>query len=89
MLTVAGVPLSLFPSPSEPSTPPAQTAGHDWCIIKLAFPGQILGFDVDTSFFTGNFAPRCSVQAATIDDETVCVCVCVTDCSTLYLPLLN
>lgn len=46
-------------------------AGHDWCIIKLAFPGRILGFDVDTSFFTGNFAPRCSIQAATVDDEPV------------------
>lgn len=51
--------------------------GHDWCIIKLAFPGRILGFDVDTSFFTGNFAPRCSIQAATVDDEPVRGSMCM------------
>jgi allantoicase len=27
--------------------------------------------DVDTSFFTGNHVPRCSIQAATLDDEPV------------------
>jgi hypothetical protein len=29
-------------------------AGHDWCIIKLGLAGSIRGFEVDTSFFTGN-----------------------------------
>jgi allantoicase len=46
-------------------------AGHDWCIIKLAFPGRILGFDVDSSFFTGNHSPRVSIQAACLDTEPV------------------
>ena len=30
-------------------------------------PGVIHGVDVDTSFFTGNYAPRCSIQAACLD----------------------
>ena len=38
--------------------------GHDWCIIKLGLPGIISGVELDTSFFTGNYAPRASVQAA-------------------------
>ena len=38
--------------------------GHDWCIIKLGLPGKICGIELDTSFFTGNYAPRASVQAA-------------------------
>ncbi|CAK0822395.1 unnamed protein product [Prorocentrum cordatum] len=31
-------------------------AGHDWCVIKLAYPGRILGVEVDTAWFTGNHA---------------------------------
>ena len=38
--------------------------GHDWCIIQLGLPGTIFGVELDTSYFTGNFAPRASVQAA-------------------------
>uniref|UniRef100_A0A3B4AW07 Allantoate amidinohydrolase n=1 Tax=Periophthalmus magnuspinnatus TaxID=409849 RepID=A0A3B4AW07_9GOBI len=41
--------------------------GHDWCIVQLGVPGIIFGFDVDTSFFTGNYAPRVSIQAACLD----------------------
>lgn len=52
--------------------------GHDWSIIKLAAPGRILGFDIDTSHFTGNYAPACKIEAAAppdgqITDETVWV----------------
>ncbi|TPW31650.1 allantoicase [Martelella alba] len=36
--------------------------GHDWAVIKLAMPGRIRGFDVDTSHFTGNFPPQCSIE---------------------------
>ena len=39
-------------------------AGHDWCIIALGAPARVLGFEVDTAFFTGNQAPRLSVQGA-------------------------
>ena len=34
-------------------------AGHDWCIIKLGLAGIIRGFEVDTSFFTGNQVRSC------------------------------
>lgn len=45
-------------------------AGHDWAIIKLALPGMIHGFDVDTAFFTGNNTPKVSIQAACLDSPT-------------------
>jgi len=41
--------------------------GHDWCLIKLGLPGHLSGIELDTSFFTGNFSPRASVQAAWLD----------------------
>lgn len=36
--------------------------GHDWCLIRLC-PGTIRGFEIDTSFFTGNFPPEASIDA--------------------------
>ncbi|KAJ8683424.1 hypothetical protein QAD02_019216 [Eretmocerus hayati] len=41
-----------------------RTTGHDWAIIQLAKPTLIRRICVDTAFFSGNFAPRFSVQAA-------------------------
>jgi len=44
-----------------------RTPGHDWCIIRLGnWPqgGQIHGFSLNTGFFTGNYPPRASIQAA-------------------------
>ncbi|MFV0360778.1 allantoicase [Tropicimonas sp.] len=37
--------------------------GHDFAVIRLAAPGRILGFDVDTRHFTGNFAPAVRIEA--------------------------
>ena len=37
--------------------------GHDYCIVKLAFPGEIRGLLIDTTFFNGNFPPYASVDA--------------------------
>lgn len=37
--------------------------GHDFAVIRLAFPGKLYGVDIDTSHFTGNFPPAASVQA--------------------------
>ncbi|MCK8782225.1 allantoicase [Rhizobium sp. NTR19] len=45
-----------------------RVAGHDWAIVKLAMPGRIFGFDVDTSYFTGNYPPHCSIEAAFIEE---------------------
>jgi allantoicase len=41
--------------------------GHDWSIIRLAMPGRIFGFDVDTAYFTGNYPPHCSIEAAFVE----------------------
>jgi allantoicase len=38
--------------------------GHDYAVIRLAMPGRIHGFDIDTQFFTGNYPPFASVEAA-------------------------
>ncbi|XP_062066108.1 probable inactive allantoicase [Lepus europaeus] len=43
--------------------------GHDWCIIRLGIQGVIRGFDVDISYFSGNYAPRMSIQAANLEEE--------------------
>ncbi|MBB5192994.1 allantoicase [Silvimonas terrae] len=40
-----------------------RSMGHDWSIIKLGRKGVITGFDVDTSHFTGNYAPAVSIEA--------------------------
>lgn len=49
--------------------------GHDWAIVRLGVPGLVRGVVVDTSWFTGNYPPECSVEAAYVDpmervDET-------------------
>jgi len=43
--------------------------GHDWCVVKLAMPGTIKGFDIDTNFFLGNHPPHASVEAVLINDD--------------------
>ncbi len=55
--------------------------GHDWCIVKLARPGWVHGFDLDTSHFTGNFPPAASVEACEIARGDP-------DSSTAWAPLL-
>ncbi|MGI9570448.1 MAG: allantoicase, partial [Desulfobulbia bacterium] len=40
-----------------------RSPGHDWCIIKLGYPGRVKFIDIDTSFFTGNYAPKASIDA--------------------------
>ena len=39
-----------------------RSAGHDWCIIKLGFPGVIKALDIDTNHFIGNHPPYASVE---------------------------
>lgn len=43
--------------------------GHDWCIIKLGAAAAIRGITVDTAHFTGNYAPRISVQGARLSSR--------------------
>jgi allantoicase len=44
-------------------------AGHDWCIIRLGSSGRIAGFDIDTSFFTGNYPAAASIEACYAPDD--------------------
>ncbi len=47
-----------------------RTPGHDWCIVKLAMPGRIVGIDVDTSHFIGNHPPQVSLESANIRGDS-------------------
>ncbi|GJM35437.1 MAG: putative allantoicase [Saprospiraceae bacterium] len=44
-----------------------RTPGHDWCIVQLAVPGRIKGFDIDTSHFLGNHPPFASIEAVKLE----------------------
>jgi allantoicase len=44
-----------------------RTPGHDWAIVALGLPGRISTIDVDTSSFTGNFPPECTIEACGLD----------------------
>ncbi len=46
-----------------------RTAGHDWCVIQLATPGKIKGFDIDTNHFLGNHPPHASVEAIYLNED--------------------
>ncbi|CAN0465999.1 unnamed protein product [Rangifer tarandus platyrhynchus] len=46
-----------------------RTPGHDWCVVQLGIQGVIRGFDVDTSYFMGDHAPRVSIQAANFEED--------------------
>ena len=46
-----------------------RTPGHDACVIRLGVPGIVRGFDIDTSFFTGNYPPQASIDACVSDVE--------------------
>lgn len=43
--------------------------GHDWAVIALKRPSTVLGICIDTAYFTGNYAPRFSIQAARLTDQ--------------------
>ncbi|NOZ32514.1 MAG: allantoicase [Alphaproteobacteria bacterium] len=43
-----------------------RTGGHDHATVRLAVPGVINGFDIDTSHFTGNYPPQCAIEAASL-----------------------
>jgi allantoicase len=45
-----------------------RSSGNDFCTIQLGFRGVIRGFDVDTSFFTGNYPEYCSISAVDAPD---------------------
>jgi len=42
--------------------------GYDYCIVRLGLQGTIEGLNIDTSNFTGNYAPSASVDACHVAD---------------------
>lgn len=46
---------------------------HDWCVVRLAVPGVLAGFDIDTNHFRGNAPEYASVEAAVIECDSHCV----------------
>jgi allantoicase len=47
-----------------------RTPGHDWCVVQLASPGKITGFDIDTNFFLGNHPPHASIEAVLLGEAS-------------------
>src|SRR5579863_1262358 len=45
-----------------------RTPGYDWCIVRLGLPGILCGVVVDTSFFTGNYPERFSLEGCDLGD---------------------
>jgi len=43
-----------------------RSPGHDWCLVRLGLPGRIHGIAVDTSFFTGNYPERFSLEGCNL-----------------------
>ena len=43
-----------------------RTPGCDWCIVRLGLPGILRGVVVDTSFFTGNYPARFSLEGCAL-----------------------
>lgn len=41
--------------------------GYDWCVVKLGQAGSLVGVDIDTSHFTGNYPPSASLEACLSD----------------------
>lgn len=41
--------------------------GNDWAVVRLGLPGRISMVDVDTTSFTGNFPPECTIEACGLE----------------------
>lgn len=46
-----------------------RTPGYDWCVVRLGLPGVIRGIVVDTSFFTGNYPERFSLEGCDLGEH--------------------
>lgn len=44
-----------------------RVAGYDWCIVQLGLEGKIVGVDIDTSHFTGNYPVAASLDACRVN----------------------
>ncbi|KYQ89571.1 allantoicase [Tieghemostelium lacteum] len=41
----------------------------DWCVLKLGIPGTIVGIEIDTSYFTGNYPPYAQLESICVEGE--------------------
>ncbi len=55
--------------------------GHDWCVVRLARPARLVGVDLDTSHFTGNFPPAAALEGCHLASGDP-------DANTAWAPLL-
>jgi allantoicase len=44
-----------------------RSVGHDWAILRLGVPGIVRGVVIDTTYFTGNYPERASIDGAVVD----------------------
>jgi allantoicase len=44
-----------------------RTPGHDWAIIRLGAPGIVRGVVIDTTYFTGNYPERASIDVTSVE----------------------
>ena len=44
-----------------------RTPGHDWAIIRLGAPGILSGVVIDTTYFTGNYPERASIDVTSVE----------------------
>lgn len=49
----------------------SRRSGTDWAIIHLAVRGQITGFTLDTSHFTGNYAPFVAIDGYNLNTSHI------------------
>jgi allantoicase len=47
-----------------------RVAGYDWAIVKLGLSGRIVGVDIDTSHFTGNYPVAASIEACCASNDS-------------------
>ena len=45
-----------------------RSEGFDWCVVRLAAPGRLLRFELDTRYFTGNYPPGAALDGAAGDE---------------------
>ena len=41
-----------------------RSGGFDWCVVRLAAPGRLLRFELDTRHFSGNYPPGAALDGA-------------------------
>lgn len=46
-----------------------RVAGHDYCLLRLGVPGEVLALDIDTSHFVGNHPAFASVEGLFAEGE--------------------